>query len=525
MKKIKTTPAGFAEAFIEIDGMPFRFVDKYNKYNWRKYLLPIYNNPYEDMILKCGRQVEKSTTLAVKGASHSALKPHFGTLYVSPTSKQTRKYSNQKFRKIINTSPLFSKYFTNKYTTDQVYEVTFSNFAEYHMGYAYHSADSVRGVSVDMITFDEFQDLLSDHIPVIKEAASASDYEINIYSGTPKTYNNHIEKRWQDSTQNIWVIPCKSCGIGNRMDKDPKRMISKQGLVCKKCGSSINTKNGYWHELQPDARLKGYHISQLQIGRNQRKKKWDKIYYEKYLKYPEAKLHNEVFGLSFDSADKPMTKTKLKKVATGPWLYELKRDTTKKNPLYMGVDWGENKGSFNVAVIGGFVDGTFRVFHIKKFDHKESQDPDLVLDYLHDMFNIFKCRVMACDHGAGHKENIRLKKMISPERVWEIYYSSNQKKLWDWKPKGEMYVVNRSKIMSDTIDKIEREELQLPQWEELEKRRVSGRALYEDFTSLNKEYSETLRAYKYDHDGPDDVFQALVYCRLAAHIDQGVSIQ
>ena len=522
MSKLKLTmrPSEFTKAFIPIEGQPFYFKDPKKNHNWREYLLPIYDNLYKECVLKTGRQVEKSTTQANRHITYSALIPFFRSIYVSPTGKQTKRFSNDRLRKSIQTSDFIQKYFIDNSTTDQVFEKTLINRATIFLGYCYLTADSLRGLSADMLNIDEYQDIVSDNIPVLRETLAASDYKLFMATGTPKTYDNHLEQMWQESTRNIWLIPCKNCGVHNRLDKDPEAMIKEHGLVCKKCGTIVSPKDGFWYSLSPDSRIAGFHISQLQTGRLMKKENWLDFYHNKYLKYSKKELYNEVFGLSYDDADKPITISDLKECAKGEWIEKMDNSVTKRANLYMGVDWGEEKGSWNVAVVGGFVDNTFQIFYIRKFTRKESRNPDLVIKELKDIFYRFGCKVMGCDHGAGHKENLRLQEKIGFKRVWEIYHSANKKKMWDWKENELMYVTSRTKVMQNVIYPIQEGKMILPKWEYMSKTTEEDRKLYEDFTSLNKEYSERLRRIKYDHDGPDDIMQATVYCKFVTHVNE-----
>ena len=518
--KIKTKPSEITKAILPVKGKRFYFDDPNDKHNWREYLLPIYDGLHQNIVLKTARQVEKSTMLKNRHITYSTLYDFFRSLYVAPTGKQVKNFSNDRLKKTIDSSELIKKYYTDNQTTDQVYEKGFTNESTIFLRSVYRSPDSVRGISADMVNIDEYQDIISEAIPVIKEVMTTSEHELFMATGTPKTLDNHLEKLWQESTQNIWLIPCKNCGTHNRLDKDPDGVVSKHGLICKKCSSSISTKDGFWYSLNPESRFAGYHISQLQTGRIQRKKKWQTFYHEKFLKYKRSKLMNEVYGLSYDNADKPISINDLQRIAKGEWMETLDFNITRKCQLYMGVDWGENKGSFNVAVVGGFKDNTFQIFYIKKFDHKESADPDYIIQRLSKIFDDFKCTIMVCDHGAGHKENLRLQKILGRDKVWEIYHSANKKRTWDWDENRSMYVVNRSKAMANVIFPIQNENMIIPKWKYMKKEVGEQRGLYEDFTSLTAEYSERLRRIKYDHDSPDDIMQATVYSKFGAHINE-----
>lgn len=517
-KKLYIKPSNFTEAFIPVQGKKFCFEDPKKKWNWRKYLLPIYDNMYRKIVLKTSRQVEKSTTQANRYITYSALIPYFRSIYVSPTAKQSKTFSNDRLRKSVRTSEFLTRYFVDTNTSDQVFEQSFINESVIFIGYAYHSADTMRGLSCDMLGIDEFQDVLSDNIPVLRETLKASDYKLLMYSGTPKTFDNHLEKEWQSSFQAIWAIKC-GCNTYNRMDEEPIKLVGKKGLICKKCGKPIFTQNGSWIKLNPKSEVAGFHISQLQTGRIQRDVDWNELLYD-IERYPDYRLQNEVFGLSFDSADKPITQSMMQVASVGQFLTKPNLAVTKNAKLFMGVDWGENKGSFNVYVIGGFIEQKFHVFHFRKFE--PNVKPDQVLGAIVKVFNDFRCVAMGCDHGAGHKENLRLKDMVGADKVWEIFYAS-QSTIWKWDEERQMYIVDRTRIMDNLIIPIQEGRAVLPDQALAPMRFDKDRSFSDDFTSLTKEYSERSRRFLYDHKGPDDGFQATSYAKFAAHIGNNIA--
>lgn len=519
---VRMKPSQFIQAFVPIEGQPFKFKDEKKKHNWREYLYPIYDNLYKEMVLKTGRQVEKSTFQANRHVTYSILIPYFRSVYVAPTAKQASTFSNDRLRKSVMNSDYIQKYFFDQNCYDNTFVRSFTNQSKVFIGYAYHSADSMRGLSADMLNIDEFQDIISDHVPVLREILFASEYKIFSVTGTPKTFDNPLEKQWQDSTQTIWIVPCRSCGTYNRMDTEPEKMISREGLVCKKCKGPIDTRDGRWYSLTPKNRIAGFHINQLQTGRLSKPENWDDLYFNKFLKYPKAQLYNEVFGLSYDNADKPITISMMKAVSTGPWLDQIDFDVTQRTDLYMGVDWGEQKGSFNIAVIGGFIGGRFHVLHIKKFTNLESSNPDRVLDDMVELFHRFKCRAMICDHGAGHKENLRLIEKVGLGKVWEVYHSANQKAAWSFNDLQNIYVTNRTRVMNAVIFGIANGRIVFPHWEKMCEKVGDDRPYYEDFTALTKEYSETLRMIKYDHTTPDDIMQGTTYAMFGAMVERNM---
>jgi predicted SprT family Zn-dependent metalloprotease len=517
--KIKMKPSDFTEAFIPVQGRPFRFKDPDPKrsWNWREYLRPIYDNMYRKLVLKTSRQVEKSTTQANRYITYSALIPFFRSIYVTPTAKQARIFSNDRLRKSIRTSEFINKYFVDTDTTDQVFEQTLINESTIFIGYAFLTADTMRGLSADMLGIDEFQDVLSDNVPVLREALTASDYKLLMYTGTPKTFDNHLEKEWQKSFQAVWVIKCQGCNAYNRMDSEPEKLLGKNGIICKKCGKPLRTQNGMWIKMNPSSEEAGFHISQLQTGRVQRSADWKDLL-SKVEGYPKHQVYNEVFGLSYDSSDKPISQSMIQAAATGPFLTALDTSVTKNNHVFMGVDWGENKGSFNVCVVGGFVDSKrFQIYHFRKFAPNEK--PDEILGEIVRLYRAFRCQVIGCDHGAGHKENLRLQELLGFEKVWEIFHA-NQGVSHKWDQDRLMYITDRTRIMDNLIIPIQENQVIFPEWKYTNKpfKFDNNRSFADDFTSLTKEYSERSRKFLYDHNGPDDGFQATLYAKFVAHL-------
>ena len=77
----------FAEEFLYLKGAPFS-LDHY------PFLRTVYDRPLEkDLVLKFSRQTSKSTTVANFMLIDSAMISHLHSLYVSPTSDQTKIFS------------------------------------------------------------------------------------------------------------------------------------------------------------------------------------------------------------------------------------------------------------------------------------------------------------------------------------------------------------------------------------------------------------------------------------------------
>ena len=186
-------PSEFVEASVLIRQggrlEPFSFGE-------RRYLKRIYDTPSKRVLLKFGRQSEKSTTLGNKALAFCCIQPGFRVLYVSPTNTQTREFSKDRLKEPIETCPMIAAYTDNKLSMN-VLSKQFINRSQITLRYAFLNADRVRGIATDFIMIDEIQDILMELVPVVEECAAHSEYKLFSYSGTPKTFDNALEYHWQ----------------------------------------------------------------------------------------------------------------------------------------------------------------------------------------------------------------------------------------------------------------------------------------------------------------------------------------
>ena len=192
--KAKRTHTGGAHMFPSEFVSNFMYMPSAGKlepfsFKGRRYLIPIYDTPSKRILLQCGRQVEKSTTLGNKCLTYTMLQEYFRVLFVSPTQQQTETFSRDKIATPITLSDKLQWYTlgANDVVKNNVLYKKFRTHSDITFRYAFLHADRVRGISGDMLLLDEIQDILTDVIPIIEEALSHSAYDFRIYSGTPKS--------------------------------------------------------------------------------------------------------------------------------------------------------------------------------------------------------------------------------------------------------------------------------------------------------------------------------------------------
>lgn len=534
---IKAKKSAFVHNIIYLDGNKFDFTG-------REYLMPLYDRKDPQVLLKTARQVEKTTSLANDMVIDSVVIPYNKSLYVSPSHTQTRQFSNEKLRPAIEKSPLIKRYFQDSSVSSQVFEKGFTNGSYVFLRSAFRSADRSRGISARKLCLDEIQDICTSDIPVIMECTSHFRDARIMMAGTPKSFDNTIEIYWQESTQNEWLVPCHHCGKWNFLDERciaPTEMYIKDilppGPVCSKCMKPINVRDGQWMSMSPGKTIVGYRIPQMMvpwiIGL---KDQWLKLLWKRD-NYPLSQFYNEVLGLSYDSASKPITRDELIDCCHDYSFWDSKTFTpeilhkAKTFILTAGVDWGEgNDGSerspsgkirnasYTILTIGHYHDQKhFKVLLIKKYTGKEAE-PDFVVADIARICQQLSVKLVGVDWGHGWGVNNQLIRRLGPKTVVQYQYLPKLKLRMRWDPAGFRYHLMRNFMMSELFFDLKHGLVMFPKWTEYE-------PYAKDILAIYAEYAEYKREIKYDHrpSDPDDGFHSLLYAKLASDIYLGKS--
>ncbi|MBP9824072.1 MAG: phage terminase large subunit family protein [Thermoanaerobaculia bacterium] len=523
-----------AQAILHHLGKPLRLDN-------HAFLLPIYNDQDSQLVMKCSRQVAKSSTICNLQVLEAVLRPHWRTLYVSPSHQQTRQYSNEKLRPTLYDSPLLKNVFLGKGVIDQVFEKTLLNGSYIFLRAAYLTAARARGIPASRVFFDEAQDLLKDNIKVISQSLSASLISAGVegsemITGTPLTHSNTLEEYWRWSTQNEWLIPCDCKGgdAGGYWNFLDERNIGKTGLICSNCGKPLDAASGQWVTFCPGEYYVGYHISQLMVPWKQGLNAWRKEIVLPFEKWPENKFHNEILGFSYDTASAPVTRMDLQKCCY-PDKKLPARDTSKiihaRNStmnglrIFGGIDWGEGRqegsaekgkrkfASWTVLTLGAYVtDEIFWPFLWKRYVGKDI-DPEVIVPDVLNICGHWGVEVLGADWGHGWGVNSRLFKARGRTGVMQFAYSTSLGERKRYDAEAHKFIINRNAVLADTFQAFKQQKFILPKWDEFE-------SFGKDILAEYVEYNERARTMMYDHpiDQPDDALHSLVYCKLAADI-------
>ena len=382
---------------------------------------------------------------------------------------------------------------------------------------------------------DELQDMIMSNLPVIAQCLSHSKYQYHRYAGTPKSFDNTIEQYWQNTTQNEWMVPCSHCSAatGKKWNFLDIKCIGKKGPICKFCGGRLNISDGQWQSTAKGKRMKGYRIPQLMVPwiREWDGEPWHTLVHEMET-YPEAQFYNEILGLSYDNAAKPITRADVAmNCVSDHHFVDVQRDISAevaKGIYFAGVDWGEgNDGtgkdimgktrnaSYTILTIGGFVGKKFKIIYVKKYQGKET-DPDFVVNDIYRTCTKLKVRMIGVDWGHGWGVNNALFRKYGPEKCVQFMYVDSQKEVRKWDPIGYKFQLMRNHVMSETFFQFKEEGFIFPPMEEWE-------WYLSDIMNISVEYTEYQRKLRYIHrpSDPDDCFHSLLYCRQVADIYYG----
>ena len=507
----KYTRSYLAERLLHLDGVPFSLVDY-------PFFYGVYNTDARETLLKTGRQVAKSTYCSNLMIVDSVRIPHFKTLYITPSRDQTSKFSNTRLTKVIHYSPLIRRNYVDTSLPNNVLLQVLKNGSLMVLSYASDDPDRVRGNTADRDLIDEVQDVHFDTvIPVVKECMAASKYAYMSYCGTPKSMENTIEFLWGRSTKAEWIMKCTGCGNFNFVDST--RSIGKHGIICTKCGKSLNPRQGMWYEFNPGAPIKGFHISQPMLPlNNESQELWDRIL-EKLETYSETKFKNEVLGVSdaigmrFISQDELLALCQDYYVESPPVSPALLEDV---QYITGGVDWsggGSEYTSRTVAWVFGYThQAKHKTLYFKVFP---GNNPVADVEEVAKIFNACRCDVVVGDAGEGAVANSYLRRALGAHRVFQVQYGSFTK-LMRWN-KNDRYLIDRTAAIDSYMQVLKNQGVVFP----------NMRQSAEPIQDILDEYEEssftgaggvTRKFWRHASTAPDDCLHAQIFAWLAMKV-------
>lgn len=507
MYTLHTTPAEFAQKILYLDGKPFSL-------KGLPYMETIMNTDTDRLILMTGRQVAKSTTVSALAITELASRPFWKSLYVAPRDTQVSQFNNDKLGPMLNNSPVIKQYYIDSKCTMQTGVKELLNGSMMYLRSCYHTADGIRGISANAVYIDEVQDIILDNIPVIEECTARKNPKRMIFCGTPKTFDNCIQKLWEESTQHYWATKCDHCGKWNV--PIIVENLGPEGLICKFCGQRIRVGTGEYVASYPDRNFVGYHISQAMIaGVPATGIPWSRLY-EKMNNpmYSEAKFYNECLGFSYDNGAKLLVEADVRACCDNTlheWFIKRKPEWEIR-VLVAALDWGVLGGNTHTVVtLGGLdKDNKLRVCFSKKFP--VDQDPLAQIEEIANILGPACPAIIVADRGGGSLANSVLRKKFPHTKLYEIEYKARVDDGMHFNLGSKSWVTDRTRALAGVILDIKAQQFVFPDYQ----------SVFLDFApdllTLSCDYNEKIRAFQITRDPgtPDDFAHTLVYLRLGA---------
>lgn len=507
MYTINTTPAEFAQRILYLDGKPFSL-------NGLPYMVTIMNTETERLLLMTGRQVAKSTTVSATAVTELTGRPFWRALYVAPRNDQISQFNNDKLQPMIYNSPLIKKYYVNSSCAAKATAKELLNGSMIYLRSCYHDADAIRGISANSVYIDEVQDIILDNIPVIEECTARKNPKKMTFCGTPKTFDNAIQKLWDQTTQHYWAMKCDGCGKWNVPIL--KENLGPDGLICKYCGHRLEVQTGEYVAMYPDRAFIGYHISQAMVaGVPQTGIPWSRLY-EKMDNplYSEAKFYNECLGFSYDNGAKLLVEADVRACCDQEYT-EMKTQRESKWGIYnvvAAIDWGVLGGNTHTVVTLGGIgsDGKLRVMYSKKFP--VDQDPYNQIEEIVKIIYPANPAILVCDRGGGSLANSVMRKKFPHVPLYEVEYKAKVQDGMHYNVQSKSWITDRSRAMAGVILDIKGGKMVFPCFG------IMKDNFMPDLLTLSCEYNDTIRAFQIIRDPgtPDDFAHTLVYLRLGA---------
>ena len=487
----------FCTSSVRLDGAPVRF-------DRRPYLEAIHDVHDRNVILRTSRQVEKSTYLNHRVVHHLVSRPGSAVIYVVPREQQARSFANTRVHPAILESPLVRSFLgLQKRGSLPVKDIGFPNGSWLHIRSAYHSADSVRGLSASMLVVDEFQDVASGILPILQETLSHASTPITLLAGTPKLVTNQLERYFAASTANEWVVRCGGCGDDVRVSEE---CLGDSGPVCPGCKSPVDFRQGRWVPGNPGSTWgEGFSIHAMMTPW----KTYDQVRSAR-AHYHAEQFRNEVLGLPTDLGSLEITRDMLEACCRDRPQYGGRDDLPgwAHPTLVAGIDWGNGNDSSTSVVIGSL--GPDDVFHVWRWSllppTRQREDTWQAVIRLCEQFGV--TAVAADARGGGIRANRVLYDGLGRESAPPIigirYESSDGPRTKD----GTIWSmgIDQAKWISGMFSRIRLRTIGLPTSPDNE-------IPFQHLLSVTASYNDIDRVITFVHppDQPNDMVHALAY--------------
>lgn len=524
---MKFDPVWFAEKHLTIDGAPFNLSNKGWKFMGDMYrtiaLQTELGEKARPVTLCKGRQVGATILAAVlslyfvaSGAYGADNKPPIRVAHLFPVLKMMQDYSRNKLDSMIKSSidnyiekrglkfdpNLMSAGSINK---DSITYKQFIGMNVLRIDSTGRNGDRIRSNSLDVLLFDEFQDMQELAVEVVKKTASRSPYGaknqgVQLYFGTPKQSGSNFERVWKSSTQMFYQLRCDACNgyfflynleddswndiwVEKNIVKCPhcKRLQAKEEAIDRgRWIPTIVTKSGNRiaaPEIDAEKNVIGFHFNMMLMpGWNKEVilKEWPK--HNKDAR--DRVWNNEFLGKFFDGSNLPLTLEDIHNCALDPKRHLSEGVTHAGSKLYfMGIDWGGKdetgeagtEGSSNsnvgqsytaVVIISVDVDGTVAIENAWRL---KKNDLEYKIDIIQRLYDAYKIHGIAADYMFGNDiVNYFQKTLDYKDKFVGCFNSGSLKDTMKYDRENIRVILNKNMIIQEIFEMIKKGKVRFP---------------------------------------------------------------
>lgn len=508
---------------------------------WMGYLRGIIDHPGRKKIILAGRQVGKSAMCAGEACAEISMEDDFCVLYGTVDNNKLKNFTNQKLDPMVTNSPLIRRHFlSGKTVKDNVTDKRFSNGSMIMVRNA-KLEQNLRSPSTDSLKLDEIQDMLADNVYIGVKSMFTSPHKLVALYGTPRSFQNIIQGYFEQSTQNEWMIPCEACteikstgattAQTRHWNRIGPRNVTASGLVCARCGSPIDVRRGEWVRMFEGMEYEGFRVPEPLSPFTDFKELAAEL--ENPL-IAEPQKMNEIFGLSWDTADRWLTEPELREaceprpedrfplkfydshVEMPPEVQGLVRNQY----VVAGCDWSLNlEGGAETVIFICIVDLRNHLMPVFAERIPKNLGWDEQVGYIGKRLQDFQVNLFAGDVGAAGNRNVQIAEILGRNKVVQIEWGAGKVVREKFRNDVRVLNINRTMAFSDLkTDLVTKTEIRLPVWDDFSR-------YAQDFLVVTVE-EDRLGRLKYDHPvkSHDDAVHALIYANIARKIALGVPV-
>lgn len=539
-------PASFVQNNLTLDGNEFKILGN----GWR-FMSDIYRyialqstqETGKPVVIKKGRQVGATMMAAALDLyfTNSGLfsNPPIRVLHAFPALALVKRFSQDKLEGLIRTS---KDDFINKNRLSTSNAVDNMTMKQYKTGTLWIDSvgadgDRVRGMTVDVIFFDEIQDMVGQAIGNATKTLTAAKYGpvgkgVQVYFGTPKERGSHFETIWEMSDQRYFHLGCSNCKEKFEFYKpgsDSWQDIWISGYIikCPKCGHEQKKvdaiENGEWvaSKNTKDCKYVGFHINQLYIPYFTKESVLD-LMPSNNPAQTERIWNNEVIGEFYSGSGVTLTKSDIYKLCRDPDRSFSNRISSNDKVTYMGVDWGGKVDYDNVTrgqsyscavVLSAMPDGTLLVEHAHKL---AKHDFNYKIETMNELYRRFGVRRTISDWFFG-QDVVHDLQAVYGDKFIGAQGSGSLIKPIKYREDELIVTYNKDLVIEELFDLFWKGKIRFP-WKSYEYLEWLIEHCTSMEVSLKTTSGQSIKTYK-KGSGPNDGLMALMYAYMAYKFD------